>query len=54
MHTITVPYHLDEWLPDLDLPFEAVQTVTATLSAGDGWDQLAVLYQPDADPNSTR
>lgn len=53
MRTITVPYHLDEWLPDLDLPFDAAQTVTATLPAGDEWDRLAALYQAVAGPVSS-
>jgi arginase len=52
VHTITVPYHLDEWLPDLDLPFDAAQTVTATLPGGDEWDRLAALYQAVAGPVS--
>ena len=29
MTVIAVPYHLDEYLPDLDLPLEAAEVVTA-------------------------
>jgi arginase len=45
VRTITVPYHLDERLADLDLPLDGSQTVTAQLPSGGAWDRLAVLYQ---------
>lgn len=50
MIVLRVPYHLDEYLPDLDLPLEPgragpVQTITAELPPGDTWSQVAVLYQ---------
>jgi arginase len=50
VRTITVPYHLDEWLPGLDLPLDGAETVTATLPSGDVWDRLAALYQAVAGP----
>lgn len=42
---LQVPYHLDEYLPDLDLPLKAEQVVTAELPSGDAWSRLAVLYR---------
>jgi arginase len=44
---VAVPYHLDEYLPDLILPLEADHgrtVVTAELPPGDTWSRLAVLY----------
>jgi arginase len=52
---LRVPYHLDEYLPDLDLPLEPARvgparTITAELPpGGDTWAQLAALYQRVAD-----
>jgi arginase len=46
---LRVPYHLDEYLPDLDLPLESTQTITAELPEGDTWTRLAVLYRQVAD-----
>jgi len=43
MTIISVPYHLDEYLPDLDLPLQPDQVVTAGLPAGDPWERMAVL-----------
>jgi arginase len=43
MTIIGVPYHLDEYLPDLDLPLQPNQVVTAGLPAGDPWERMAVL-----------
>lgn len=40
---ISVPYHLDEYLPDLDWPLEPDATVTATFPDGDPWERLAAL-----------
>ena len=41
MTIIAVPYHLDEYLPDLDLPLEPDQVVTAQfprpVTRGSGW-----------------
>jgi arginase len=42
---IGVPYHLDEYLPDLDLTPEPAELITPELPAGEIWSRLAVLYQ---------
>jgi arginase len=39
-----VPYHIDEYLPDLDLPLTADRDITAPLPPGDPWERLAALY----------
>jgi arginase len=39
-----VPYHLDEYLPELDFPLRPGETVTAELPGGDVWERLAALY----------
>jgi arginase len=44
MTVIAVPYHLDEYLPDLDLPLMPAEVVTAELPPGGPWERLAVLY----------
>jgi len=50
VHVIAVPYHLDEYLPDLDLPLTAQrEVVVASLPAGDIWGRLAALYGSVAD-----
>jgi arginase len=41
---IGVPYHLDEYLPGLDLAPRPDQTVTAELAGTDTWERLAALY----------
>ena len=41
---LRVPYHIDEYLPDLDLPLPAEEVITAGVQAGDVWDRLARLY----------
>ena len=41
---IGVPYHLDEYLPDLDLAPQPDQTVTAAFPEGDVWSRLATRY----------
>jgi arginase len=41
---LRVPYHIDEYLPDLDLPLQADAEITADLLRGDAWERLAVLY----------
>ncbi len=41
---IGVPYHLDEYLPDLDLAPPPDQTITADLTQDDVWGRLAALY----------
>ncbi|HEY0999154.1 MAG TPA: arginase family protein, partial [Streptosporangiaceae bacterium] len=45
MTVIAVPYHLDEYLPDLDLPCQPDEVVTARFPPGDPWERLAVLYE---------
>ena len=45
MTVIGVPYHLDEYLPGLDLTPEPAELITPELPAGDMWPRLAVLYQ---------
>lgn len=42
---IWVPYHLDEYLPDLDLPLVPDEVIAADLPPGDVWDRLAMLYE---------
>jgi arginase len=46
---IAVPYHIDEYLPDLDLPVPVRQAITADMTAATPWDRLAELYQRVAD-----
>jgi arginase len=46
---IRVPYHLDEYLPDLDLPLTPDSSVVTRLPAGDIWERLAALYSDVAD-----
>ena len=41
---LQVPYHLDEYLPELDLPLRADKTITADLPAGPIWGRLSALY----------
>jgi arginase len=45
MTVFRVPYHLDEHLPDLDLPGRSAQPITTDLPAGSTWDRMAALYQ---------
>jgi arginase family enzyme len=42
---LSVPYHLDEHLPGLDLPLPADHVIKASLPDGSRWDRLAVLYR---------
>jgi arginase len=46
---LRVPYHLDEYLPDLDFPLEADREVTADLPRGGDWERLGALYSVVAD-----
>jgi len=41
---IGVPYHLDEYLPDLDVTPEPAELITPGLPPGDVWSRLEVLY----------
>lgn len=45
MADILVPYHLDEHLPDLDVPLRPDTVVTAELPNGDPWQRMAHLYK---------
>lgn len=49
MTILHVPYHLDDHLPDLDLPLPADAVIRADLPAGDVWARLAALYRLVAD-----
>lgn len=46
MHPILLPYHLDEPLPELDVPLPPELTVDAVLPDGDPWQRMAALYRP--------
>jgi arginase len=41
---IAVPFHLDEQLPDLELPLTADRTIAVDLPPGSPWERMAVLY----------
>jgi arginase len=41
---IRVPYHIDDFLPGLDVPLAPDLDVTADLPAAGAWDRMAVLY----------
>src|SRR5574342_910901 len=45
MDSILVPYHLDDRLPDLDLPMSVDQRVTVDFPAAARWSRLGVLYE---------
>ncbi len=49
MAVLRVPYFLDEYLPDLDLPLGVDRVVTADLPVGDVWTRLAALNRAVAD-----
>jgi arginase len=49
MTVIRVPYHLDERLPDADLPVDGGTEVAAALPESDVWARLARLYDQVAD-----
>jgi arginase len=46
---IAVPFHLDEYLPHLELPLAADRTIAPELPPGAAWDRMAVLYEEVAD-----
>lgn len=48
MRTILVPYHLDEYVPELDVPLSPDRTITTELPDGDVWARMATLYRPVA------
>lgn len=43
MTAFCVPYHLDEYLPALDLPVRPARAITTDLPPGSTWDRLAAL-----------
>jgi arginase len=45
VRVFAVPYHLDQYLPDLDMPLQARDVVTADLPAAGVWARLAALYR---------
>ena len=49
MTVLQVPYHVDEFLPELDFPLRAADTIRADLPAGDAWARLAAIYRLVAD-----
>ena len=49
MSVIAVPFHLDEHLPGLELPFAPDVTVAPELGPGAPWERMAVLYADVAD-----
>lgn len=44
VRVIGIPYHLDEYLPDLDFPLRPGEIVSADLPSADVWERLAALY----------
>ena len=46
---LRVPYHLDEYLPDLDLPLRPDEEISGDLPRGDAWERLGFLYSAVAD-----
>jgi arginase len=49
MARILVPYHVDQHLPALDVPYEPDRTVTADLPDGSPWERMGTLYEKVAD-----
>lgn len=49
MTVLRVPYHLDEFLPDLDVPLRPADAIRADLPTGDVWARLAAVYRLAAD-----
>lgn len=45
MTRVLVSYHLDEHLPDLDIPTQTSVSVTAELPPGDPWQRMHLLYE---------
>lgn len=42
---ILVPYHLDEYLPTLDVPIGPDRTITADLPDADTWSRMATVFE---------
>ncbi|GAA5130877.1 hypothetical protein GCM10023320_53380 [Pseudonocardia adelaidensis] len=49
MTVIAVPFHLDDHLPDLELPLAADRTIAPDLPPGTPWERMAVLYEEVAE-----
>jgi arginase len=49
MTVIAVPFHLDEHLPDLELPLSPGRSVAPPLPTGSPWDRMAVLHDEVAE-----
>lgn len=45
MTRLLVPYHLDEYLPDIDVPGPVDATVTVDLPDADPWVRMGALYE---------
>lgn len=44
MTVVAVPFHLDEHLPDLELPLPADLVIAPDLPSAGAWERMAVLY----------
>ncbi len=53
MAFILNPYHLDDHLPSLDVPYQPDTTVTVDLPDGSPWQRMAALYESVADAVAT-
>lgn len=49
MVPILLPYHLDEHVPELQVPLRPELTVERELPEGDAWARMAALYRPLAE-----
>ncbi|GAA0907750.1 arginase family protein [Pseudonocardia zijingensis] len=49
MTVIAIPFHLDEPLPELELPLPADRTIAPDLPDGPPWERMAVLYEEVAE-----
>ncbi|MCX9190914.1 arginase [Carbonactinospora thermoautotrophica] len=49
MTVVLVPYHLDEYFPDLDVPVVPTSVITPPLPDGTPWERMAYLYEYVAD-----
>ena len=45
MTVVEVPYHIDEYLPDLDVPVVPTEVLSVDLPTGEVWNRLATLYR---------
>ncbi|HYH29396.1 MAG TPA: arginase family protein [Pseudonocardia sp.] len=45
MTLIAVPFHLDEHLPELELPLPAARTIAPALPPGTPWERMSVLHE---------